>query len=207
MVDNDPPISNNKMEDLRHLEFFAVNSKEIVEKLVVCYRQQHSYAGTIIGVTALFIPFFLSSFNGTLHIIQFISIVPIILFIWAILLMLSIFQTNPLNQAYNVAKYQELLSKTYKEILISEIEANTRSYNENKVITGKGNRCYTTGVRLTTIALLISIVLLFANQFIKIEKTPAKVQVVNIKKTSGNGSINDSIKKFPIIAIPVPPAN
>ena len=65
------------MEDLRHLEFFAVNSKEIVEKQVDSYRQQHSYAGTIIGVTALFIPFFLSSLAGTFHIIQIISIVPI----------------------------------------------------------------------------------------------------------------------------------
>ena len=55
------------MEDLRHLEFFAINSKEIVEKQVDSYRQQHSYAGTIIGVTALFIPFFLSCLPSTLH--------------------------------------------------------------------------------------------------------------------------------------------
>ncbi|MEO7046409.1 MAG: hypothetical protein ABI091_13950 [Ferruginibacter sp.] len=48
------------MEDLQHLEFLAVNSKEIIEKQVDSYRQQHSYAGTIIGATALFIPFFLS---------------------------------------------------------------------------------------------------------------------------------------------------
>jgi len=171
------------MEDLRHLEFFAINSKEIVEKQVDSYRQQHSYAGTIIGVTALFIPFFLSSLPSTLHVIQFLSVVPIAFFIWAILLMLSIFRTKPLDQAYNVEKYQELLAKTYKEILISEIEANTHSYSQNKIITEKGNKNYTTGVRLTTIALLISIVLLFANQFIKIEKAPTKIQVINIKKT------------------------
>jgi len=59
------------MDDLRHLEFFAVNSKEIVEKQVDSYRQQHSYAGTIIGVTALFIPFYLSSLVGSFQIIQF----------------------------------------------------------------------------------------------------------------------------------------
>lgn len=39
------------MEDLKHLEFLAVNSKEIIEKQVDSYRQQHSYVGTIIGVT------------------------------------------------------------------------------------------------------------------------------------------------------------
>jgi hypothetical protein len=64
------------MEDLKNLEFLAVNSKEIIEKQVDSYRQQHSYAGTIIGATALFIPFFLGSLDGTSQVIQFISIVP-----------------------------------------------------------------------------------------------------------------------------------
>ena len=185
------------MEDLRHLEFFAANSKEIVEKQVDSYRQQHSYAGTIIGVTALFIPFFLNSFVGTLHVIQFISIVPIVLFIWAILSMLSIFRTNPLDQAYNIKKFGEILTKPYKDILIGEIEANISSYNKNKVITDKGNRSYTIGIRLTTTALLISIVLLFANQFIKIENRPTKVQVISVKKPTGSNSISDTIYQEP----------
>jgi len=186
------------MEDLRDLEFFATNSKEIVEKQVDSYRQQHSYAGTIIGVTALFIPFFLSSLVGTFIVIQFISIVPIALFIWAILLMLSIFRTKPLDQSYNVEKYQVLMNKSYKEILLSETEANTNSYNKNKLITEKGNKNYVTAVRLTTIALLFSIVLLFTNQFFKIEKIPTKVQVINIKKPIHNESINDSTQEFQI---------
>jgi hypothetical protein len=63
-------------EDLRNLEFLAVNSKEIIEKQVDSYRQKHSYAGTIIGATALFIPFFIGSFDGTSQFIQFISIIP-----------------------------------------------------------------------------------------------------------------------------------
>ncbi|MDB5276960.1 MAG: hypothetical protein JWR61_1915 [Ferruginibacter sp.] len=82
------------MEDVQHLEFLAVNSKEIIEKQVDSYRQQHSYAGTIIGATALFIPFFLSSLNETFRVIQFCLVVPITLFIWSILLLLSIFRTK-----------------------------------------------------------------------------------------------------------------
>jgi len=187
------------MEDLRYLEFFAINSKEIVEKQVDSYRQQHSYSGTIIGVTALFIPFFLNSLVGTFHVIQFISVVPIALFIWAILLMLNIFKTKPLDQSYNVEKYQALINKSYKEILLSEIEANTNSYNKNKIITEKGNKNYITAVRLTTMALLISIVLLFTNQFFKIEKIPEKVQVVKIKNPTQSNSINDSTMEMKII--------
>jgi len=172
------------MEDLRLLEFIAVNSKEILEKQADSYRQQHSYAGTIIGITALFIPFFLNSLVRTYHIIQFISVVPIALFIWVILLMLSIFRTKPLCQAYNVEKYEVLLTKTYEEILSNEIEANTQSFSKNKIIIEKGNKNYATAVRLITIALLFSIVLLFTNQFFKIEKVPIRFQVENINKQS-----------------------
>src|SRR5580658_7087052 len=130
------------MEDLKNLEFLAVNSKEVIEKQVDSYRQQHSYAGTIIGATALFIPFFLGSFDGTSQVIQYISIVPTAFFILAILLMLSIFRTKPLDQAFNVAKYKDLLPKTYEEILRYEIEANAHSYTVNRKVTETGNRRY-----------------------------------------------------------------
>ena len=167
------------MEDLKNLEFLAVNSKEIVEKQVDSYRQQHSYAGTIIGATALYIPFFMGSLDGTSQALQFISIVPTSLFILAILLMLSIFRTKPLDQAFSVLKYRDLLTKTYKEILLYEIAANSHSYTINSSITEKGNKRYSRAVSLTTIALLFSIVLITANKFIEIEKTPAKVRIVN----------------------------
>ena len=168
------------MEDLKHLEFLAVNSKEIIEKQVDSYRQQHSYAGTIIGATALFIPFFLSSLDSTNQIIQFVLIVPVACFIWSILLLLSIFSTRPLDQAFTVTKYKDLLTKSFKEILLYEIEANTHSYTLNVLITEKGNRKYANGIKLATIALLISIVLMMANKFITIEKKPTKVQVVDM---------------------------
>ena len=170
------------MEDLKHLEFLANNSKEIIEKQVDSYRQQHSYAGTIIGVTVLFIPFFLSSLDSTFQIIQFISIVPIALFIWAILLMLGIFNTKPLDQAFGVTKFKELLTKPYNEILLYEIEANSRSYIINAMVTDKGNKKYNIGVKLTTVALLFSIVLILTDKLITIEKAPTKVQVVTINK-------------------------
>jgi hypothetical protein len=162
-------------EDLRHLEFLAVNSKEIIEKQVDSYRQQHSYAGTIIGVTVLFIPFFLNGLNSTAHVIQFISILPIACFIVAILLMLGIFRSEPLDQAFSVTKYKELLPKSYKDILLYEIEANTSSFTKNKVLTNKANKRYSSAVWLTTIAILISILLLLSNKFITIENLRAKI--------------------------------
>lgn len=172
------------MDDLRHLEFLALNSKEIIEKQVDSYRQQHSYAGTIIGVTVLFIPFFLNGLGSTQQVIQLISILPIVLFIGAILSMLGIFRTKPLDQAFSVKKYHELINASYKEILLYEIEANTKSYNKNNILTEKGNRNYVRGVSLTTIAIFIAIVLLLVNKFLAIENVPAKVQLVAAIKTT-----------------------
>jgi hypothetical protein len=58
----------------------------------------------------------------------------------------------------------------------------------NTVITEKGNKRYSKGVRLTTITLVFSIVLMMANKFITIEKVPTKVQVVNVNKIQLNNS-------------------
>lgn len=165
-------------EDLRHLEFLAINSKELVEKQVASYRQQHSYAGTIIGFTVLFIPFFLNNLDGSNEILQSVSIIPIAFFISSILLMLSIFRGRPLDQALSVSKFTELMAKTYKEILIYEIKANKISYIKNSKITNNGTKRYMQGIGLTTIAILISIMLLVTNTLIAIEKAPTKVQVV-----------------------------
>jgi hypothetical protein len=86
-----------------------------------------------------------------------------------------------------VSKYKDLLTKTFKEILLYEIEANAHSYTLNIKITEKGNKRYANGIRLATIALLISIVLMMVNKLIVIEKQPTKVQVVEI--------VRDELKK------------
>jgi hypothetical protein len=167
-----------KMEDFKNLEFLAVNSKEIIEKQVDSYRQQHSYAGTIIGVTALFIPFFLSSLDKSSQVLQFISIIPIVIFITAIFLLLSIFKDNQLDQGINVEKFKSLENKTFKEVLLYEINANTIAYSNNKIKVTKVNKKYASGVRMTTIAIIFSIVILLVNKLIAYEKTPINVKVI-----------------------------
>lgn len=172
-------------EDLRNLEFLAINSKEIIEKQVGSHRQQHSYAGTIIGFTVLFIPFFLNSLDVSNQLLQLFSIIPIACFITSILLMLSIFRTKPLDQALSAEKYEALIKKSYKEILLFEVQANKTSYIKNSVLTLKGNKRYSLGVGLTTIAILIAILLLLANSFVTMEKTAAKKQFINTFNNSG----------------------
>jgi Na+/melibiose symporter-like transporter len=188
-------------EDIRHLEFLANNSKEVIEKQVDSYRQQHSYAGTIIGFSVLFTPFFLNSLSSAHQILQLVSILPIALLIGSILFMLSIFREKPLDQALSVEKYKELLTKSYKEILFYEIEANKKSYLKNNATTRKANKKYTRGIGLTTIAILIAILLLLVNTFMSIEKAPTKVEVVNTTKKPPNAVSANSLLKTSITPI------
>jgi len=120
-------------ENLRHFEFLANNSKEIIEKQVDSYMHQRAYAGTILGYIVLFIPFFFKSVEGSNQTLRFIFILPVVLYIGSILLMLSVFRGKPVNQALSVTKYNQLLTKSYKEILLLEIEANKVSYIKNNV--------------------------------------------------------------------------
>jgi hypothetical protein len=100
--------------------------------------------------------------------------------------MLSIFRGKPLDQALSVTKYKELLTKSYKEILLFEIEANKACYLVNNVATHKANKKYMQGIALTTIAIIISIVMLLLSTFLAIEKKPTKVQVVNALPNESN---------------------
>lgn len=96
--------------------------------------------------------------------------------------MLSIFRSKPLDQALSVTKYEDLLKKSYEDILLYEIEANKVSYIKNNRATLKASKRYMQGVGLTTFAILVAIVLLLLNSFLSIEKVPTKVQVVNTTK-------------------------
>lgn len=90
------------MTEVRHFEFLATKSKELIQKQVDSYRQLHSYAATIIGVTALFIPFFIKGIDDSYPIINLLSLVPIGFLVAALLMMLSIFRTRSLDQAFSV---------------------------------------------------------------------------------------------------------
>lgn len=107
--------------------------------------------------------------------------------------MLSIFRGKPLDQALSVTKYKALLTKSYKEILLFEIEANKGSYEKNYAATLKANKRYMQGIGLTTIAIIISIVMLLLSTFLAIEKKPTKVQVVNSAKNQTSISSQDNV--------------
>lgn len=169
------------MAELAHLEFLVTKSKELIQKQVDSYRQLHNYAGTVIGVSTLYVPFFLNGLDRAYPLVQHLSVVPVALFVWAILLMLDIFRSRPLKQTFVVSKYAELANAPLSEVLAYEIGANTSFYTHNKPIAESANRKYNTGVVLTIVAIISSIILLLTNNFVKPDKAddPIKVELVH----------------------------
>lgn len=174
------------MSDLKDLEFLAEKSKEMVEKQIDSYRQKHSNAGTIIGVIALFIPFFLNGLDDAYAIIQYLSIIPIGLLVWAIILMLVVLRTKLMYQFFAVDKFKDLVNTDYEKILLYEIGANNDSYRDNKPIDEDVNKTYNFGIKLTAISIIISVGLLLASNFWKPEKTETKTQLINSNNMENN---------------------
>ena len=170
------------MSDPKDLEFLAAKSKEMVEKQVDSFRSKQSNAGTIIGVTALFIPFFLTGLENAYPLIEYLSIIPVLLFICSMVIMLWVLRTKLLYQFFHVKKYKELVNKDYTEILLFEIGANNDSYTDNKPLNDRLTKRFNFGITITTIAIIISVGLLLANKFYKPETPPTKVQIITSTK-------------------------
>ncbi len=131
-------------------------------------------------------------------IVQYLSLIPIGLFVWAIILMLGVLRTKLMYQFFAVDKFKDLVNTDYEKILLYEIGANNDSYRDNKPIDLEINKNYNFGVKLTTISIIISVGLLLANNFWQPEKPATKVQLIN----TDNMQINHEEKPREIPTVP-----
>jgi len=168
-------------EEIRHIEFIANKSKDFIEKQISSYRQKQSNSGTIMAIISLFIPFFLGGLDDAYLIVKIISIVPIGLFVYAIFSFIEVLKSRPLDQGFHTKKFQELVNwNDYKKVLLYEIGANHSSFNDNTLKVDNANDSFNKGIKVTTIAVLLSIGLLLTNKFFKPKKIddPIKVQII-----------------------------
>ncbi len=167
---------SDKTEELK---FLAEKSNQLVARQVDSYRQAHGKAGTIIGVIALFIPFFLTGLDDASTLIKSLSVLPVATLCCAMLLLLVVLRSSPLKQGVGVGKLQELAGETHENILLYEIAANQKSFEINVGRAKRSNDKYNLAVLLTIGAILFSAGLLMTNKFTKSDdKEPIKIQIV-----------------------------
>lgn len=183
------------MDDLNDLKFLADKSKEFIDKQISSYRQKHSNSGTIIGIISLFIPFFLNGLSDAYLLVNILSIVPIGLFVYAVILLLGVIRSKPLDQGFSVDKFYDLANENnFEKVLLYEIGANKSSFKDNEVILDEANNDFNSGVKLTIISILISIGLLMTNKFFKPDEKEKiyKVEITKSKNMTDNNSSNNS---------------
>ena len=184
--------------DYKDLEFLAAKSAIFIEKQVTSYRQKHANSGTVITVIALFIPFFLVGLDESYLIIKILSVLPILLLLWAIILLINILRTKSLDHGFKVDKFDSFVNEKYESILLYEIGANKSSFNDNEKILDITNKNYNFAIRLTVISIIISTILLVYNKFdntkndnllnnFLIKNSIFMVQENNNKSTSSDG--------------------
>jgi len=167
------------MEEIKDLEFLAQKSGELLDKQINSYRQKHSNSGTIITVLALFIPFFLSGLDNSYSLVRLFAIIPIGLLLWAIILLIQVLRTKPLDQGFHIDKFDELVNKSHEEILLYEIGANKSSFKDNEKTTADQNNKYNRAIQLTVISIILSTALLLVNEFCKPQPEAIKVFITN----------------------------
>jgi hypothetical protein len=168
-------------EDLRHIEFLANKSKDFIDRQISAYRQKQSNSGSIMAIISLFIPFFLGGLDDAFLWIKLLSIIPVVLFVYAIFSFIGVLKGRPLDQGFHTRKFQELVNlKNFKKVLLYEIGANQSSFNDNTPKVNKANDAFSRAIKVTTLAVLFSIGLLLTNKFLKPSKIepPVKVQLI-----------------------------
>lgn len=151
---------------MEELEFLAEKAKELLDRQLESYRSNHSKAGTIIGVSAIFLPVFIFIIEKASPIIQILSILPLIFFGYSLYVMIQVLRSRKLDQGFSPEKFDELVKEDYEYNLLYEIGAKRDSFNDNEIITKRQNRRFNSGLLSTIIAIALSILLLFANIFI-----------------------------------------
>ena len=171
-----------KVEDNSDLVFLATKSNDFIEKQISSYRHKHSNSGSIITIITLFIPFFINGLDNSNLFFKICSILPVILLLWAIILFIDVLKTKSLDHGFNVNKFDELINKSYEEILIYEIGANKSSFIDNQKILDKTNVNYFFAIKLTVFAIMFSSLLLLTNNFFKTETEKiTKVEIIKPK--------------------------
>lgn len=154
------------MKNLRDLEFLADKARELLDRQISSFRATHAKAGSIIALSTIFVPIYIFVIEKAAGIIQILSIIPILLLGYSLILMIQILKTKRLDQGFNEDQFDKLINKKYEKILLYEIGAKKASIKDNQLITAGQNKKFNKGLNFTIAAVLFSFLLLFTNVFI-----------------------------------------
>lgn len=184
-------------------------SEFILKEQLQSYTINHTKSGIVGTLTALFIPLILLVMDSKSYhdIIKYLSIIPIIILIFAIYNFISVLIPRNLKHGMNIDKFDSLVKKDYIEILRQFLGANKTSINVNWEIIAKQNKrlktglfsSLTSGVLITIIAVLGFLIpkkIEFEqnNKDIKVNKVE-KIKMNNLNKIYMDDPENENVNQ------------
>lgn len=151
----------------KNLEFLADRAKELLDRQISSFKSNHTKAGSVIAVIAVFTPLFLFLIEKSTITIQLFSIIPVGLTIVSIIYMIGILRAKKLDQGFNTDQFDKLINKEYEDVLLYEIGAKRDSYVDNEDITKKQNENFNAGLNYLVVAICLSFLILICNGFNK----------------------------------------
>lgn len=169
--------------DRETAKYLAEKSKEWIDRQMETYREKRSVASTIIGLNALFIPFFLGGIADSLLWVKCIAGIPTILIVTALYFLIRIYYLQRLSQGLDKSGYDDAINKNYNDAILYEIGVNKQCIENNDVILDGVNKSYKRGISFTQLAIGLSIIVLSLNMYFRPESDTIKIEISNIKKS------------------------
>ena len=182
-------MEEKQPEILDNLEFLVIKSRDLLQEQLKSYDSANTKAGVLISISALIIPIaiaFISS-SDTLPIIKYLTIIPIVLMIIALIFLLKVLMPKGLDHGFNFAQFQKQIDNTHKDLLLYEIGANQDSYADNDPIVKRQNKNFKTGIKLIFCSTIIVFVIVTISLFVSKPESKGKltkditIEQVNIK--------------------------
>lgn len=177
------------MEEYKDLEYLSERARELLDRQISSFRANHTKAGTIIAIIAIFVPVFLFIVEKAAFVLQLLAIIPIIVLGYALILMIEILRSQKLDQGFNEDQFDKLVNDKYENILLYEIGAKKCSFKDNQIITGKQNKRFNRGINITIFAILFSFAILIGNIFID----PKKSNIMEKTEKTTTESIKETV--------------
>lgn len=197
-------MNSKENEILDNIEFLVVKSRGLLQEQLKSYESANNKVGELISISALvpIVVTFISNSNSSL-IIRYLSILPIVLMVIALIYLLRVLMPKGLDHGFNFEQFDKQIDNTHKDLLLFEIGANRDSFKDNTKIVNNQNKNFKTGIKLIFTSAILFFVLVTVSLFVSNAESKdriIKVETIehldinrlNVKTMNDNNSTSDS---------------
>lgn len=189
-------MTDSKNDTTKTLEFLVYKSRDLLQEQLKSYESANSKAGVLISISALLIPIavtFISSSN-TILVIKYLTILPTVLMIFALIFLLKVLMPKGLDHGFNFEQFENQLDVGYENLLLYEIGSNKSSYSGNEPKVNSQNKNFKTGVKLIFSSAILILLLVTSSLFV----TNNNSEPITKERKTNNIYNSNNLNQYPM---------